>query len=143
MARMNFRDDRRYEEAKALLAELGYFCRGSVLRHLMACGKPGCRCQASPPKLHGPYYQWTRKVAGKTVTVRVSARQAEFLQQCIANGRRFDAVASKMEKASLRAIDLALKELKSEVPAPSSIQPAPSAKRTGPGRPGRKPRQAS
>ena len=131
---MNHRDDRRYEEVKGRLAELDYFCRGSVLRHLMACGKPGCRCQATPPKLHGPYYQWTRKVAGKTITVRVSARQAEFLRRCIANAHRFDAVASKLEQVSLRAIDLALKELKSEVAG--SPQAVPSGR--GPGRRPRK-----
>lgn len=32
-------------------------------------GTPGCRCKADPPQLHGPYWQWTRKVAGKTVTL--------------------------------------------------------------------------
>jgi hypothetical protein len=134
MTWMNSKDDRRYEEVKGLLGELDYFCRGSVLRHLMACGKPGCRCQANPPKLHGPYYQWTRKVAGKTVTVRVSERQAEFLQRCIANGHRFDAVASKMEQVSLRAIDVALKDLKSEVADPPKAAPSRRAQ-------GRRPRK--
>ena len=32
-----------------------------------------CRCKGDPPRLHGPYYLWTRKVAAKTVTVRLTA----------------------------------------------------------------------
>ncbi len=36
------------------------------LNSYRSCGKPGCACKALPPRLHGPYYQWTRKVDGKT-----------------------------------------------------------------------------
>jgi len=131
---MDAADDRRYEETKGMLTAVGYFCRGTVLCRLMPCGKPGCRCQATPPRLHGPYYQWTRKVQGKTVTVRISAREAKLVRQGIANARRFDAVASRMERISLLAIDRARRELRSEVTNPSdSPQPAPSAARTARG----------
>ena len=43
-----------------------------------ACGKPGCRCHADPPRLHGPYAEWTRKIAGKTVTRRLTPAEREF-----------------------------------------------------------------
>jgi hypothetical protein len=62
-----------YKQLRLALSRIGYFRRGTLLRRVMTCGKPGCACKASPPRLHGPYYQWTRKVDGKTVTVRVSA----------------------------------------------------------------------
>lgn len=141
---MDHNDDRRYEEVKKLVAPLGYFCRGTVLRRLMACGKPGCRCQASPPKLHGPYYQWTRKVEGKTVTMRVSATEAKLLRQWIANGRRFDALASKMEQVSLRAIDRALRHLRSEIVNPRGPpQRVPAVDRKGRGGARRSPSQKS
>jgi hypothetical protein len=32
------------------------------------CGHRGCRCHADPPRMHGPYHQWTRKKDGKTAT---------------------------------------------------------------------------
>jgi len=57
-------------------------------RRFMPCGKPGCRCQADPPPLHGPYWQWTRVVAGKTVTRRPTEPQARLYQEWIANRRR-------------------------------------------------------
>jgi hypothetical protein len=110
MQAMDHGSDERYASAKKLFAEFGYFCRGSVLRRMMPCGKAGCRCQATPPQLHGPYYQWTRKVRGKTVTVRLSPAQVPLVRRWLAEGRRFDALARRAEALSLRAITRSLRE---------------------------------
>jgi len=64
-----------YRHLRLALSRIGYFRRGTLLKRLMTCGKPVCACKASPPRLHGPYYQWTRKVDGKTATVNLSAEQ--------------------------------------------------------------------
>lgn len=42
---------------------------GSIVMRQMHCGKRNCACKADPSVLHGPYIQWTRIVAGKTVTL--------------------------------------------------------------------------
>ena len=73
----------------------------------MPCGKPNCRCQATPPQLHGPYYQWTRKVRGKTVTVRLTEQQAERVRDWIENGRQLDRIVVEMETLSLRMTESA------------------------------------
>lgn len=99
---MATRDENRFETLKASLADLGPLRRGTVLRRFVPCGKPGCRCQASPPKLHGPYYEWSRKVKGKTVTVRVTPKQARLLKQWIANARRLDEIVDEMQRVSER-----------------------------------------
>jgi hypothetical protein len=101
----------RYEVLKRSLDSLGYFRRGSLVRRFMPCGKPGCSCQASPPSLHGPYYQWTRKVRGKTVTVRLTREQADQLARWIATGRQLKRIIAQMERLSLRATDRLLREL--------------------------------
>lgn len=36
------------------LAEIDYALPGSLGRRENVCGKPGCRCKADPPQLHGP-----------------------------------------------------------------------------------------
>jgi len=95
-------DAERYETLKRQVADLPPIRRGSVVRRFMPCGRPGCRCQASPPRLHGPYYQWTRKVQGKTVTVRINSRQAGLLRQWIHNARRLDGLVRQMERVSMR-----------------------------------------
>ena len=102
---------RQYRQLQLALSRIGYFRRGTLLKRFMPCGKPGCACQATPPRLHGPYYQWTRKVDGKTVTVRLSAEQAELLEAWIAAGRQLDRTIAEMEKLSLRATDRLLQQL--------------------------------
>ena len=54
----------------AQIAELtaGFILPGTLTERMTRCGHPRCRCHADPPQLHGPYHQWTRKIAGKTVT---------------------------------------------------------------------------
>lgn len=95
-------DENRFRVLKASMADIGPLRRGTVLRRFVRCGSPGCRCAASPPKLHGPYYDWSRKVKGKTVTVRVTQEQARLLEEWIANAQRLDEVVAEMQRVSER-----------------------------------------
>ncbi len=104
-------DQQRYEEFKRRIANLGFVRRGSLIERFMPCGKAECCCQATPPQLHGPYYQWTRKVRGKTLTVRLSEKEARLFVEWIANGRQLDAIIDKMESVSLRATERLRKRL--------------------------------
>ncbi len=101
-----------YETVKRLVADIGLIRRGSVVRRFMPCGKAGCRCQATPPRLHGPYYQWTRKVRGKTVTVRLSPEEAALMEEWITNGRRLDKLVSRMETLSLQVTERMLRQVR-------------------------------
>jgi hypothetical protein len=56
--------------------------------HYTRCGTAGCRCHADPPQPHGPNYQWTAKINGKTVTRCLTDREANLYQEWIANDRR-------------------------------------------------------
>jgi len=100
-----------YEQLKSTLLHVGYFRRGSLVKRFMVCGKPACACHGSPPRLHGPYYQWTRKVKGKTQTVFYTREQAELLSGWIAAGREIEHIIAQMERLSLRVTDRLLKEL--------------------------------
>jgi hypothetical protein len=104
-------DQQRYQALKRAIAHLGLIRPGSLLRRFMPCGKPGCRCQARPPQLHGPYYQWTRKVRGKTVTVRLTKQEADLFAEWIKNGRQLDKIIAEMATVSLRITDRRLREL--------------------------------
>lgn len=102
MQSMTTADESRFRALKAALAEIGPFRRGTVLRSFARCGTPGCRCHADPPRLHGPYYQWTRKVKGKTLTVRATEEQAELLKQWIGNARQLNKILAEMQRVSQR-----------------------------------------
>ncbi|MGH8897233.1 MAG: DUF6788 family protein [Egibacteraceae bacterium] len=89
------------------LAEAGFALPGTLLTRRMACGKPTCRCKADPPRLHGPYHQWTRKLDGKTVTRRLTDEQAAVHGPWFANARRLRALVNELEALSLRIFEQA------------------------------------
>ena len=49
----------------------------AITERYTTCGKANCRCHADPPQRHGPYIEYTRKVAGKTIGRLVTAEQAD------------------------------------------------------------------
>lgn len=108
MSRTSDADRERFAALSRSLGEVGLFRRGSVVRRLVPCGKSNCACQADPPRLHGPYFQWTRKVRGKTVTVRLTQQEAKLFEGWIANGRQLDKALATMERLSLRMTELLL-----------------------------------
>ena len=101
---------RDYDALKAQLTEVGFICEGSLARLYTSCGNPNCRC-TDPNRRHGPYYQLTWKEAGKTVTRRLSADEAELYQEWIANRRRLEALIKQMQGLSRRAGEHLLAEL--------------------------------
>jgi hypothetical protein len=108
------RDQARYEALKQSIADLGLIRHGSLVRRFMPCGNRGCRCHATPPQLHGPYYQWTRKVQGKTVTVRLTQQEAELFADWIQNGRQLDKIVAEMNAVAQRLTDHMIKKLPKE-----------------------------
>ena len=101
---------RRHRELAAQIAEIGFVAAGSVTRRYTRCTSAGCRCNANPPTRHGPYWQWTAKVNGKTVTKRLTDREAELYQEWIANDRRIRALLDQIRTVDAKAAELLLKE---------------------------------
>ena len=96
------RVSRDYEQLKARLTEVGFICEGSLAELYTSCGNPNCRC-ADPDQRHGPYWQLTWKQAGKTITRRLSAEDAQLYRQWIANRRQLEAVLEQMRDLSRQA----------------------------------------
>jgi len=96
--------------AQALLtqiSQLGFCLPGSLTERHTRCSSAGCRCKADPPVLHGPYYSWTRKIAGKTVTRTLTPEQARRYQPWFDDARRLRALAAELEALSLRLAQVA------------------------------------
>ena len=104
------RYERSYRALAAELAGLGFISQGSVVVRYTTCGKAGCRCQGDPPRRHGPYYQWSRAVAGKTVSRRLTEREAELYRGWIANRRHLKEIVARMEEVSAAAGELLLRQ---------------------------------
>lgn len=100
------------------LGEIGFIAQGSLRQRFTHCNKPGCRCGAVPPRLHGPYWQWTAKVAGRTVTRRLSDAEAARYTEWIANDRRLRRTVAQMRELAeqARAIILAAEQASGSAP---------------------------
>ena len=102
--------ERQYRDLLAQLSELGFITAGSLASRYNRCGKPGCHCHGDPPRPHGPYWQWTAKVNGKTVNRRLTSRQAALYQQWIANDRRLRAIINDLRAVAAQATELIMNE---------------------------------
>lgn len=91
------------------LADLSFALPGTIAPRFVRCSKPGCRCMADPPRLHGPYLTWTRKLAGKTVTRRLTEDQYAAYQPWFEAGRRAHALIGELEALSLEIIEAELR----------------------------------
>ena len=80
-----------YRRLRQSLARIGYFSQGSVQqRSVAASGRSG--------------YQWTRKVAQKTVSVALSQEQFEAMKEAVTNERKLWKIIQEMERVSRRII---------------------------------------
>lgn len=104
--------ERRYRELAAQVAEIGFVMGGSLTQRRTRCGTSTCRCHADPPQLHGPYWQWTTKVAGKTVTRRLSDDEAALYQEWIANNRQLRDLSRQMRALAAKATAITLRHAK-------------------------------
>lgn len=100
--------EREYRELKRRILGLGWARPGSVTRRFMPCGQPTCRCMGKPPQLHGPYFQWSHKIAGKTVSLRLNEGQASIALEWAENYKLLKKLLRRMEQIALRETDRTL-----------------------------------
>lgn len=82
---------RQYQRLRSSLATTGYITQGSVLdRSTLRTPRSG--------------YQWTRKVARKTITVALGPEQFHSLRQAVNNRRQLEKTIREMEKLSRRIL---------------------------------------
>ena len=83
------------------LAALGFALPGTLAGRMTRCGRANCRCHADPPRLHGPYHQWTRKKNGKTATRILTDDQLADYRPWFDNHRRLRELIAELEELSL------------------------------------------
>jgi hypothetical protein len=99
------------DEARQIAKELARLARtaevlpGSIAERHTRCGRPGCACQADPPRRHGPYWHWTRKVANKTVSKWLSKDQAAECRTWIDNDRRIRELVARLEAIGIDRLE--------------------------------------
>src|SRR5205823_14160384 len=94
-----------YRRLRQTLTHIGYISQGSVLD----------RSTLRPPRSG---YQWTRKLAQKTVTVALSPEQFHHLRKAIENRRTLTKTLAQMEKLSRQILFSALPDTNHRKPLP-------------------------
>jgi hypothetical protein len=105
--------EREFERLKAGVLKLGPVLQGNILPRTVAREDP-----RRPGRLrqYGPYYQWTRKVGGRTVNVNLSASQARAYGRAIAQHRRLEVLLERMRKVSLKILETSTEGVKKRKP---------------------------
>jgi hypothetical protein len=80
-----------YQQLRRALGQVGYISHGSVQDRTGRCGG-------------GAGYQWTRKVAQKTVTVALTSEQFGQMKKAVGNYRRLRRQLRQLETLSRRII---------------------------------------
>jgi len=82
---------RQYDRLRQSLARIGLISQGSVLeRSALTSGRSG--------------FQWTRKVAQKTVSVALSREQFAAMREAVGNRRKLRKTLQQMENVSRQII---------------------------------------
>lgn len=76
----------------------GYVLQGSVVRRNLK------RRVGTVMKTYGPYYLWTRKINGKTITVALTDEQARIIRQAIHRNRELEQRLDRLRSLSEQII---------------------------------------
>ena len=94
------REERKVQQLKAKLAKLGPMLPGSISEQLNVCGTPGCRCKdAKNPEKHGPYYQLSFTVGGKSSTMFIKKEALPEARRRLKHYQRFKTLCGDLVHA--------------------------------------------
>ena len=96
------RKEKRFEDLRARLAKLGFLLQGTITERVIERGDPGGE---GGEKTYGPYYQWTFKKEGKTVTKNLTEKQARIYGEAIENHRKMETLIQEMRTLSLKILE--------------------------------------
>ncbi|MHB8395118.1 MAG: DUF6788 family protein [Candidatus Dormibacteria bacterium] len=95
--------EQRHRACLAAIADCGLVLPGSVGTYTMRCSNLGCHCRADPSTRHGPYTLWTRKVAGKSITIRPGPDKAAQFKEWNRNMRRLSKCVQELQALGVEA----------------------------------------
>lgn len=101
--------NQRYARLTAQIAKLGTVLQGTITERSVERKDPH---HPGKTKTYGPYYQWTFKRQGKTVTVNLTRTQAKTYQRAINNHRKLEKTTQEMRELSLKILEATTRAVK-------------------------------
>ena len=93
---------------KRELSKLEELRPGSLSRQYNVCGSAGCRCKATPPQRHGPYYHLSYTRKGKGGTRLVNKSDLPAIRAALANYARLRNLVDRWIDLGTELSDLTL-----------------------------------
>jgi hypothetical protein len=100
---------RRFERLASRLARIGPILQGTITERTITRPAPD---DSEQPRTYGPYYQWTWKKRGKTVTVNLSPSQAKTYQKAIDNHRAMEEIIGELRSLSIQMLEMSTQGVK-------------------------------
>ena len=94
------------QKIKNKIIELDWVLKGTVTKQYKRCGKKNCICIKNDKNYwHGPYFIWTRKEKGKTVSKTLTKEQATQIKKAFQNMKKLNQYLDRWKKFSLENLD--------------------------------------
>ncbi len=89
-------------EIKNKILNLGLMHPGSISKQFNVCGKEGCKCKNTEnPQKHGPYYQLSYSIKGKSSSVFIKEKDLVEAKKRIKNYKKFKELNIELTKATV------------------------------------------
>ncbi len=92
----------RFEALKKSLLKLNHVAQGTITERWIEKEDPN---RPGEKKKLGPYFQWTFKRKGKTVTVNLSSNQAEIYRKAIEENRTLNVIIDELRDISTEILE--------------------------------------
>ena len=102
--------EKRIRNIKHQISELGDLRPGALSKQYNICGSPNCRCKATPPIKHGPYYQISFTRHGKSSSQFVREEDLDEVQQQLEHYRHLRQLVDEWITLSAELSSLRLRE---------------------------------
>ncbi|NQU51913.1 MAG: hypothetical protein HQ522_05195 [Bacteroidetes bacterium] len=99
------KEEKTIEKLKKELLQLGPMLPGSISEQYNVCGKAGCKCKRlKEPIKHGPYYQLSFTLAGKSSSLFINKNDLSQAYQMVKNLKQFKQLTIELIKANVACV---------------------------------------
>jgi hypothetical protein len=99
-----------YNRLVKTLLNIGFIWPGTLQSRMLTCGRSWCACHEDPQKRHGPYWYWTSKKEGKTISRKLTSKEAEIIKPWIDNRRKIEVALREMSQISQQVLTQMLRQ---------------------------------
>ena len=92
------------------ISALPAFRQGTLASRFRKCGKPNCHCAGDESTGHGPSWNITRKVHGRTVSTYIKTEDIDVIQQQVDTFHQFQNLVHEYVETNIKICDARLEE---------------------------------